>query len=74
MSEEKRSESRPAMGPGRGPGHMGRVEKVKDARTALRRLAEYLKPHTASLVFVFVLVIVYTALGLVGPLSYGRSH
>lgn len=59
------------MGPGRGPGHIGRVEKVNDARAALKRLALYLKPHTASLIFVFVLVIVYTALGLVGPYLMG---
>lgn len=71
MSEQKDSPRKPAMGPGRGPGHIGRVEKVNDARAALKRLALYLKPHTASLIFVFVLVIVYTALGLVGPYLMG---
>ena len=71
MSDDKKTTARPPVGPGRGPGHMGRVEKAKDARTALRRLADYLKPHTVSLVFVFVLVIVYTALGLVGPYLMG---
>ena len=74
MSEQKQqtqagSSIRPGRGPG--PGHMGRIEKAKDARSTLRRLAVYLKPHKIALIIVFVLVIVYTALGLVGPYLLG---
>jgi ATP-binding cassette, subfamily B, multidrug efflux pump len=72
MSEQKRTSSRPAVGPRRGPGaHGGRIEKAKDARGSLHRLATYLKPHKASLILVFVLVIIYTALALVGPYLMG---
>lgn len=72
MSEQKQTSSKPAMAPRRGPGgHGGRIEAAKDARTSLRRLATYLKPHTVLLVVVFVLVILYTALALVGPYLMG---
>lgn len=71
MNQQNRTHSKPSIRPGRGPGHFGRFEKAKDTRTSLRRLAVYLKPHTASLVLVFVLVIVYTALALVGPYMMG---
>ncbi len=72
MSEQKRTSSRPAMTPRRGPGgHGARIEKAKDARGSLRRLAVYLKPHQAALILVFVLVILYTALALVGPYLMG---
>ena len=60
------------MAPRRGPGgHGGPIETAKDARTSLRRLAAYLKPHTVMLVVVFVLVILYTTLALAGPYLMG---
>jgi ATP-binding cassette subfamily B protein len=72
MSEQKQTSSRTAMAPRRGPGgHGGPIETAKDARTSLRRLAAYLKPHTVMLVVVFVLVILYTTLALAGPYLMG---
>ena len=71
MSNQNQTQAKPPIGPARGPGAIGRIEKAKDARTSLKRLAVYLKPHTPALIFVFVLVIVYTALGLVAPYLMG---
>ena len=71
MSNQNQTQAKPPIGPARGPGAIGRIEKAKDARSSLKRLAIYLKPHTHALILVFVLVIVYTALGLVGPYLMG---
>jgi hypothetical protein len=51
----------------RHPMAIGRIEKATDARTALRRLVAYLLPFRTGLIGVFVLVVIYTLLGLLGP-------
>jgi ATP-binding cassette subfamily B protein len=55
----------------RGPAAVGKIEKARDARSALLRLALYLKPFWAALVGVLLLVVVYTLLGLLGPYLMG---
>ena len=51
--------------------HMGKIEKARDARGALARLLPYLRPFSAGLRAVLLLVILYTILGLVGPYLMG---
>ncbi|MFN2234229.1 MAG: ABC transporter ATP-binding protein, partial [Anaerolineales bacterium] len=62
---------RPGIRRGRGPGNPGRIEKAKDSRQAFLRLLFYLKPFKVTLILVFVFVILYTLLGLVGPYLMG---
>jgi len=52
---------------------VGRIEKAADPRRALARLYAYLRPHNAALLLVMAGVVVYTALGLVGPYLMGVS-
>jgi len=59
------------VGPQRRAGR--RIEKPKDARAAVIRMAAYLKPFTRSLMFVFLFVLVSTGLGVVGPYLIGRA-
>jgi ATP-binding cassette subfamily B protein len=58
-----------AMGPRPG----GRMEKPKDGRATLRRLAGYFRPFRATLLAVGACVVVYTFLGLVNPYLLGRA-
>ncbi|MCG2767209.1 MAG: ABC transporter ATP-binding protein/permease [Anaerolineae bacterium] len=52
---------------------MGRskIEKASDPRGALVRLLGYLRPFTPTLVLVLILILVSSALGLVGPYLLG---
>lgn len=56
----------------RGPATPGRIEKARDPRRALIRLLPYLGPFKTSLVLVLALVLISTALGLLGPYLMGR--
>jgi ATP-binding cassette subfamily B multidrug efflux pump len=49
----------------------GVIEKARNPRTALLRLAAYLLPHRLGLILVLVLVLVTTVLSLVGPYLMG---
>jgi ATP-binding cassette subfamily B protein len=51
----------------------GKIEKARDPRQALSRLASFLGPYKAVLALVSVLVFVSTGLGLVGPYLMGRA-
>ncbi len=62
---------RAGMQQGMRPGHVGRIEKAGDPRGALRRLLPYLRPFRAGVALVLVFVVLYTALGLVGPYLLG---
>ncbi|HYP76606.1 MAG TPA: ABC transporter ATP-binding protein [Polyangiaceae bacterium] len=53
------------------PTHIGKIEKARDPRSALRRLLPFLKPFRGSIRWVLLLVVVYTFLGLVGPYLMG---
>jgi ATP-binding cassette subfamily B protein len=47
------------------------IEKAQNPRGALLRLARYLSPFKLALIFVFLLVLAYTLLGLAGPYLMG---
>ena len=61
---------REALQPRR-PGAVGRIEKAKNPKHALLRLLPYMRPYSLTLVLVFVCVIFYTLLGLIGPYLMG---
>ncbi|MGD0174191.1 MAG: ABC transporter ATP-binding protein [Anaerolineales bacterium] len=55
----------------RGPRNIGRIEKARDPRSALRRLLPYLGRSPVMLVMAFVSVLIYTVLGILGPYLIG---
>jgi len=55
----------------RRPASPGKIEKAKDPRRTLARLLPYLISFKVALVIVFVFVLLYTVLGLVGPYLMG---
>ncbi|MEZ4861467.1 MAG: ABC transporter ATP-binding protein [Caldilineaceae bacterium] len=69
---DRGSDARPAI-QSRHPTAMGRIEKARDARHALLRLLPYLNAYRVTLIGVFVCVILYTVLGLVGPYLLGMA-
>jgi len=56
---------------GRGPVRPSTIEKARDPRKALVRLALYLRPYTLTLSLVFVFVLAYILLGLLEPYLIG---
>src|SRR5512142_135562 len=58
---------------GRGGMRPGKIEKAGDPRRALTRLAMYLSPYKAALVFVLVCVLTYILLQLLDPYLIGRA-
>ena len=56
---------------GRGPGNLGKIEKAKNPRGTLNRLVRYFGAFRFVLALVFVLILIYTCLGLVGPYLMG---
>lgn len=59
-------------GPGGGP--MGRrIEKARDPKGTLRRLAAYLRPYALAIYGVLVLVLVSTILSLAAPYLLGQA-
>lgn len=62
----------PGPGP-RGHGGMMAVERAKNLRGTLRRLARYALPYRRALLFVIVLAAVGTGVGLAGPYLIGRG-
>lgn len=76
MSQERRQErdGRPRFRPPRGgPGGLGLLEKPKDFKGTLRRLAGYLRPHLGRTVIVFVLAVLSTAFGILSPRILGLA-
>lgn len=73
MSSQPTDAKQARMNPNlmRGPATPRSIERAKDARHALRRFLYYLRPHLPALGGVFVLVLVYTLLDLVGPYLMG---
>ncbi len=55
----------------RRPSSMSRIEKARNPRSALVRLLPYLGPFKLMLALVFVFVLIYTVLGLIGPYLMG---
>jgi ATP-binding cassette subfamily B multidrug efflux pump len=58
---------------GRRPAYPGKIEKARDPRRTLVRLARYLSPFRVALILEFVLVLIYTVLGLLGPYLMGLA-
>ncbi|MBI9045276.1 MAG: ABC transporter ATP-binding protein [Anaerolineaceae bacterium] len=56
---------------GGGPGQIRKIEKPKDTRKAIMRLLPYLKPYNSSLIIVFIFVLIYSVLNLLGPYLLG---
>jgi ATP-binding cassette subfamily B multidrug efflux pump len=73
MSEgpAKREQSTAHPRIGRGPSQPGRIEKARDARQALLRFLPYLRPYIGVIGVVFLFVLVYTLLYLLGPYLMG---
>jgi ATP-binding cassette subfamily B multidrug efflux pump len=60
-------------GPG-GRGHGGmRIERAKDPRRTLRRLVGYLAPYRVAIVWILLLAVLGTGVGLAGPYLLGRA-
>jgi ATP-binding cassette subfamily B protein len=57
----------------RRPADPGKIEKPKNPRNAVVRLMEYLKPFTLQMIMVLGFVLIYTLLGLVGPILFGKA-
>jgi len=53
------------------PAAVGKIEKARNPRNALIRLLPYLSPYTVLMSIVFISVLIYTLLGLVGPYLMG---
>jgi len=74
MSKESSShESVRATMSGRRPAAFHKIEKARDPRNALTRLWPYLGAFRLGLTVVLLLVIAYTALGLIGPYLIGLA-
>lgn len=58
---------------GRGPMMPGRIEKPRDSRRALARLAAYLSQYKFTLALILVFVLIYILLGLLQPYLIGRA-
>jgi ATP-binding cassette subfamily B multidrug efflux pump len=73
MSDRSANREQSTAGPriGRGPSHPGKIEKAKDARQALLRFLPYLRPYVGAIGVVFLFVLVYTLLYLLGPYLMG---
>jgi ATP-binding cassette subfamily B multidrug efflux pump len=64
----------PMRGPMGGPMMMGMpVEKAKDFKGTLRRLAGYLRPHALQLSIVVVMAVLSTLFSIVGPKILGEA-
>jgi ATP-binding cassette, subfamily B, multidrug efflux pump len=66
------SSVRAVMQPSR-PAGVGKIEKARDPRRAMKGLLRYLGPFKVGLAFVLICVAIYTALSLVGPYLMGRA-
>jgi ATP-binding cassette subfamily B protein len=62
-----------AMMQPRRPADPGKIEKAKDPARAVKGLLRFLLPFKTGIVIVLVLVIIYTLLGLAGPLLMGQA-
>src|SRR5512140_2481119 len=57
----------------RRPAEPGKIEKARDPRRALKGLLRYLGPFKTGMIVVFVFVLIYTVLGLIGPYLMGQA-
>lgn len=71
MSQDKTSQQPIRLGMGGGGRLTG--EAAQDPRVTMQKLLNYLGPYRRSLIFVALLVIVVTAVNLIGPILVGRA-
>ncbi len=64
------SEFRPGMRQARSS-RLGNIDKADNPQIALKRMLPYLKPFKFTLFLVFIIVLLYTLLGLAGPYLMG---
>ncbi len=72
QSPSQGSSVRSVMEPRR-PAGVGKIEKARDPRRAMKGLLRYLGPFKVGLALVLACVVVYTLLGLAGPYLMGRA-
>jgi len=60
------------FGPGGGRGMMP-VQKAKNAKAAVKRLLQFLKPYRATLVLALAMTIVATVASILGPRQFGNA-
>ncbi len=71
MAEQTKQSKRPSGGMhGMGRGSRS-VEKAKDVKVTLKRIASYFEPYKKELMIVFILVVLYSLAGLAGPYLLG---
>jgi ATP-binding cassette subfamily B protein len=58
---------------GHGPGHGMPIQKAKDFKGTLKRLTGYLKPHTLSLLAVFITAALSTVFAIFSPKLLGHA-
>ena len=71
-SSPNSSPKRAAFSPGMRHG-AARIEKAKDTRRAIFRLAAYLRPFALTLLLVFALIVLTTVLNILGPYLMGQA-
>jgi ATP-binding cassette subfamily B multidrug efflux pump len=71
-SDRGSNDVRQVLGPRRAASP-GKIEKARDPKRTLARLLPYLSPFRVALSLVFVSVVLYTVLGLVGPYLMGLA-
>ncbi len=74
MAENRGKISRRPAGMG-GPGHGAGmpVQKAKNAKAAVKRLLQFLKPYQTTLVLALLLVIISTVFSILGPRQFGDA-
>lgn len=74
-SQSRRNDPPPIFGPMRHgpPGMMGKPEKAKDTRTTILRLWGYLRHQRRELILAMCVVLVTTALNVIGPYMLGHA-
>ncbi len=68
QTNQSKQPSRAIRGMRHGPGS---IEKAKNAKITYKRIATYFAKYKTELIIVFILVILYTLAGLVGPYLLG---
>jgi ATP-binding cassette subfamily B protein len=77
MADNRSGNTQPARAPSPGPrpgpggGHGMMFEKPKDVKKSISRLLNFFSPYKFTLIFVFILVIIYTLASLAGPYLTG---
>jgi ATP-binding cassette subfamily B protein len=69
----KETNNKKSGGFGGGHGAMRKVEKAKDFKGTMNKLAQYMKPYTLSIIIVIIFAIGGAAFSIVGPKILGKA-